>query len=133
MDGNSISQRALAFVGTPFRIGGRHPGAGVDCIGLAALALNQQLPLPSGYRLQSASADRWHRWFEKESFARVPGQPGSGDLVLVRSGPIQFHLMVTVPGGYVHAHAGLRRVVFLPGVSLWPIVSVWRAPFISGD
>ncbi len=133
MDRQDIGVRALALIGSRFRIGGRDTATGLDCIGLAALALGRELPLPAGYRLPSASADRWHLWFEKQCFVPVQGQFEPGDLVLVRAGPLQLHLLVTVPGGFVHAHAGLRRVVFLPGQPLWPIVSVWRAPFIFGD
>ncbi|WP_317617053.1 hypothetical protein [Sphingobium sp. SCG-1] len=50
----------------------------------------------------------------------------TGDVVLVRAGAVQFHLMLKVPGGFVHAHAGLRRVVEMPGEPLWPVVGVWR-------
>jgi lipoprotein Spr len=50
-----------------------------------------------------------------------------GDLALVRPGPLQLHLMILVPGGFVHAHAGLRRVVEMPGASPWPVMGWWRA------
>ena len=133
MNRQDICNRALALVGTRFRIGGRDRAGGLDCIGLAAMALGRELPLPSGYRLQGASADRWHRWFDRHQFIKVKRASEPGDLVLVRAGPVQFHLLIAVPDGFVHAHAGLRHVVFLPGDPLWPIVSVWRAPFISGD
>lgn len=35
--------------------------------------------------------------------------------------PVQPHLLIVVPGGFVHAHAGLGRVTFLPDPLLWPI------------
>ena len=50
-----------------------------------------------------------------------------GDLALVRPGPLQLHLMIVTPGGHVHAHAGLGRVVETPGASPWPVIGHWRA------
>jgi hypothetical protein len=50
----------------------------------------------------------------------------AGDVALVRPGPMQLHLMIACPGGFVHAHAGLRRVVEMPGGSPWPLLSWWR-------
>lgn len=125
--GDAIAERALALVGTPFRMGGRDPATGLDCIGLAAIALGGSSDLPSGYRLRSGTADSWHRWFEAHGFVQ-PLCPKPGDLWLVRAAPLRFHLMIAVPGGFVHAHAGLRRVVVLPGASSWPVDSVWRQP-----
>jgi uncharacterized protein YfaT (DUF1175 family) len=49
-----------------------------------------------------------------------------GDLVLVRAGVAQFHLMIATHGGHVHAHAGLGLVVEMPGVSPWPVLGRWR-------
>ena len=34
---------------------------------------------------------------------------------------------VSTDPGFVHAHAGLRRVVEMPGESPWPIIGWWRA------
>jgi hypothetical protein len=34
--------------------------------------------------------------------------------------------MVHADNGWVHAHAGLRRVVHMPGPSPWPIIALWR-------
>ena len=50
-----------------------------------------------------------------------------GDLALVRPGPLQLHLMIVVSGGHVHAHAGVGRVVEMPGPSPWPVIGYWRA------
>ncbi|WP_420606227.1 peptidoglycan endopeptidase [Novosphingopyxis sp.] len=122
---SAIAERALALVGTPFRLGGRDPASGIDCIGLAALALGGADDVPSGYALRGGDGARWHRWFEGRGFAKIAGG-GPGDLCLVRAAPLHFHLLVAVTGGFVHAHAGLRRTVFLPGASLWPIDSFWR-------
>lgn len=124
--GMAIADRALALVGAPFRLGGRDAAHGIDCIGLAALALGDAAELPIGYRLRSSTADRWHDWFEHHGFEQILAGTTPGDLMLVRPGPLHIHLLVTVPGGFVHAHAGLRRTVFLPAPSPWPVESIWR-------
>lgn len=53
---------------------------------------------------------------------------GAGDIVLVRAGPGQMHLMIAVPDGHVHAHAGLGAVVDMPGALPWPELARWRWP-----
>jgi hypothetical protein len=49
------------------------------------------------------------------------------DMMLVRPGALHRHLLILVPGGFVHAHAGLRRVVETPGAPPWPVLRIWRA------
>ena len=51
---------------------------------------------------------------------------GDGDIAIVACSPQQFHLMVRAANGWVHSHAGLRKVVHTPGASPWPIVAVRR-------
>jgi hypothetical protein len=48
-----------------------------------------------------------------------------GDILLVRTGPMQLHLMIASADGLVHAHAGLGQVVHMPGASPWPILGRW--------
>jgi hypothetical protein len=50
-----------------------------------------------------------------------------GDLLLLRPGPMQLHFVILVDGGWVHAHAGLGRVVCGPVVEEWPILARFRA------
>ena len=49
-----VVARARAVLGVPFRLHGRD-GAGLDCVGLAAHAL--QLDVPSGYPLRGGEPD----------------------------------------------------------------------------
>jgi cell wall-associated NlpC family hydrolase len=50
-----------------------------------------------------------------------------GDVLLVRPGPAQHHLVIAAAaGGFVHAHAGLGRVVLTPAPLDWPIDRHWR-------
>lgn len=123
-----IVAAARAMVGVPFRLHGRSAEQGVDCVGLAAMAFaaggHRGAP-PRGYGLRSGNEAVARAWLAGAGLAQVEeGEPG--DLTLVRPGPLQLHLMVVVPGGHVHAHAGLGRVVEMPGPSPWPVIGHWR-------
>nr|WP_245405617.1 peptidoglycan endopeptidase [Sphingobium sp. Sx8-8] len=110
------------MVGVPFRLHGRDR-RGLDCVGLAALALGRAAP--EGYGLRSGDERRAGDWLRVAGLRAVE-EARPGDLALVRPGPLQLHLMIVVPGGHVHAHAGLRRVVEMPGASPWPVLGHWR-------
>lgn len=119
------------MVGVPFRLHGRDPSIGLDCIGLVLLALKRAGHrslnglVPEAYSIRGGSIDR---------FATVMAQTGlrpvrkaqAGDIVLVQAGPAQFHLMIATDGGHVHAHAGLGHVVEMPGASPWPVIEHFR-------
>lgn len=116
------------MVGVPFRLHGRSD-AGVDCVGLAALAHDRagfRGALPPAYGLRSGDAGRAALWLEQAGLRAVADE-AAGDVLLVRPGPLQLHLMIRVEGGFVHAHAGLRRVVEMPGPSPWAVIGAWRA------
>ena len=49
-----------------------------------------------------------------------------GDVAIAACSSQQFHLMLRAADGWVHSHAGLRKVVHTPGASPWPIVAVRR-------
>lgn len=132
MSGKGKAARIVAaardMVGAPFRLHGRSVAQGVDCVGLAVLAFaaagHRGAP-PRGYGLRSGNEGLARAWLAQAGLAAVAkGEPG--DLALVRPGPLQLHLMVAVPGGHVHAHAGLGRVVEMPGESPWPVIGYWR-------
>ncbi len=123
-----IVAAARDMVGAPFRLHGRSVAQGVDCVGLAVLAFarggHRGAP-PRGYGLRSGNEGVARAWLAQAGLIAVAeGEPG--DLALVRPGPLQLHLMVVVPGGHIHAHAGLGRVVEMPGESPWPVIGYWR-------
>ena len=124
-----IVAAARDLVGVRFRLQGRSRASGVDCVGLAALALAEaghEAAVPRGYGLRSGDEALARGWLAEAGLVAVErSQPG--DLILVRPGPLQLHLMILVPGGHVHAHAGLGRVVETPGPSPWPFIGHWRA------
>ena len=124
-----IVAAARDLVGVRFRLQGRSRAIGVDCVGLAALALAEaghEAAVPRGYGLRSGDEALARGWLAEAGLVAVE-RPQPGDLILARPGPLQLHLMILVPGGHVHAHAGLGRVVETPGPSPWPVIGHWRA------
>jgi cell wall-associated NlpC family hydrolase len=133
----AFAQAAESFSGTRFRLHGRDPATGLDCVGLVAAALaaiGREAPVPAGYRLRNTSIDAALACAAGAGFVRRAGEPEPGDVLLVRPGPFQHHLLVALAGGrFVHAHAGLRRVTVTPGPLAWPILRHWRlAPSVQG-
>jgi murein DD-endopeptidase / murein LD-carboxypeptidase len=135
MSARMIQKRALAQIGVPYRLHGRLPGVALDCVGLAGFAAfgTRAALLPIDYGLRGDYSDRLDPYFSHARFRRYDGaklaQSGpvqAGDIVLCQTAVRQLHLMVCVTGGYVHGHAGLRRIVFTPLPSPWPILCLWR-------
>jgi murein DD-endopeptidase / murein LD-carboxypeptidase len=126
-EGAAIAKRALAEVGTSFRLHGRTPGIALDCIGLAALATGVSNS-PTDYGLKGEYFLKLSDHMDQLSFVRFAPSVGlhDGDIVVVRCAPGQLHLMIRAADGWVHSHAGLRKVVHMPGASPWPIIALWR-------
>lgn len=124
----SAAERARAACGARFRLHGRTPETGLDCVGLAAWAHDAR-EVPSGYALRGGDPARVATVAEAAGLVRVQGEaPGRpGDLLLLRSGPGQLHLAIATEDGIVHADAALRRVVERPGPVDWPTIARWRA------
>ena len=130
---HDVIARARAAVGARFRLHGRDPADGLDCVGLAAWALGVRA-LPTGYGLRSGDHDATAMLIAGAGLRRVAA-PAPGDLLLVRAGdlllclagPGQLHLAIWTGGGVIHADAMLGRVVERPGAVPWPILSNWRA------
>ena len=125
--GRTIAERALLQVGTAFRKNGRLPDVGLDCVGLVghALALDD---ISNDYSLRGDHMARIEDYFRR-NFCIVLS-PGDavvpGDIAAVCCAPAQVHLLVRTDQGWVHAHAGLRRVVITPDPLPWPVLSIWR-------
>lgn len=133
MTGADLADAAETLVGAPFRLQGREPASGLDCIGVVAAALarcGREIATPHGYGLRNRAITDFLALAERAGL-RPSNEPlVAGDLVLVRPGPGQHHLLVAVSNGrFVHAHAGLRRVVIQPGPLPWPIERQWRLAF----
>ena len=121
-----IESRSRQCVGARFRVHGRDPETGLDCIGVAAFATGRAAP--SGYALRGGDSARVAAGLDAAGLVRVRmDHARRGDVVLALAGPGQWHLAVKTDGGFVHADAGLRRVVERPGALPWPVIGIWRA------
>jgi murein DD-endopeptidase / murein LD-carboxypeptidase len=121
-----FAERARALVGTPFRLQGRSP-YGLDCVGLAI----ETYGLPTGcirrdYRIRGDHAGEAIDYLSRHFRSTPSTQLRPGDLMLLSVASDQLHFAVRTPDGFVHAHAGLRRVVETPGMPDWPIVASYR-------
>lgn len=125
-----LAAAALTLVGSPWRLHGRNPATGLDCIGLlgAALALiGRPVQLPTGYPLRLSALTGWLPEPETLGFRIAAGSPEPGDVVLIQPGAAQIHLAIAGPvGGWVHAHAGLRRVVHQVQLPDGAMLGRWR-------
>lgn len=123
-----MAARARALIGTPFRLQGRKPERGIDCLGLVAIAADIPPQLvPSGYTLRSEVTEEMRSASFAERVAPVPiREAGAGDVLLVRAGAGQHHFLILLESSFVHADARLGRVVETPGCVSWPALAAWR-------
>ena len=128
--GEAVARAAEALVGVPFRLNGRDPAVGLDCIGLAAVALRAAgcaVAVPPRLALRRAGLGELAGLAGQAGLAAADGAALPGDVLLVRPGPAQFHLLIAGCGEhFIHAHAGLRRVVATPTPLGWPLTARWR-------
>jgi cell wall-associated NlpC family hydrolase len=125
--GLELARAAAALVGVPWRLHGRDPATGLDCIGLLGAALGQDDGLPTGYPLRLRRLAGWLPDPASLGFVPACGGAHPGDVVLLRLGPAQHHLGIAAdPSGWIHAHAGLRRVVHQPQLPAGEWIGHWR-------
>lgn len=122
---------AERLVGTPFRLHGRDPEHGLDCVGVVLFALRCCGVDGGGfaprYGLRNISIADLLPMAAALGLREVEGGRQRGDVLLVRAGPAQQHLLViTGRDRFVHAHAGMRRVVLQHGADGWPPLRHWR-------
>ncbi len=130
MSGLALAEAAESFIGAAFRLRGRDPLIGFDCLGLVLVAMaeiGRPVPLAISYGLRNREPERLLGLAAKAGFAETRSPLEAGDLLLFDAGPAQLHLaLVGLEGGIVHAHAGLGRVVHTPFPLPWPVVRHWR-------
>ncbi|MXP40056.1 peptidoglycan endopeptidase [Altererythrobacter soli] len=126
----AFAAAAEGLVGTPFRFRGRDAATGLDCVGLVAAALRaagRTVPAVPAYSMRQRDFGAQLGSAVLAGFLEAGGAAEAGDLLLVRAGPGQVHLLVVGTGcKLIHAHAGLGRVVATPPPCPWPIERHWR-------
>ena len=126
MSGDRIAARAMRQIGVPFRLHAALPGTALDCVGLIAHAA--ELSGNFDYRLRGDFAAKTSAYLQGMGFAPLVADAElvPGDILMAQTAVRQQHLMIYAGGGYIHAHAGLGRVVLMPAPSPWPILCGWR-------
>ncbi|HEY0625482.1 MAG TPA: peptidoglycan endopeptidase [Allosphingosinicella sp.] len=122
--GDAVAARARRLVGVRFRPQGRGRETGLDCVGLVAAALRVRC-VRSDYALRGGSLDELEAALRTARLTRID-VVRPGDVLVLKAGPGQLHLAVATEGGFVHAHAGLGKVVETPGAPEWPLLGIWR-------
>ena len=129
----ALAAAAATLIGVRFRLHGRDVASGLDCVGLVAEAMRRvgMTPIiPAGYRMRNVSMAGLLPFAAANGFSEAAPH-ADGDVVLALVSPIQPHLLIAAPDGFIHAHAGLGRVTFMPGAALWPLAGGWHVPFPS--
>jgi hypothetical protein len=119
---------ARALLGVPFRLHGRDPAHGLDCVGLILHCHCALADIPLGYALRGGTAPGYAAMFAARGLARRATPPEAGDIMLMQAGVAQFHLGLWCGDALIHADAMLRRVVETPGIPRWPLISAWYWP-----
>jgi lipoprotein Spr len=120
------AERARALVGTRFRLQGRGEH-GLDCIGLviAAFGLDAR-EFRRDYRLHGQHPRELETGLAAYFRRVAPHGARAGDVMLMAVDEQQLHLGVKTELGFVHAHAGIGRVVETPGAPDWPVLGIYR-------
>jgi len=136
LNGARIVAVARDCIDAPFRVQGRHPATGLDCIGLIVWV---------GRQLDIVLEDRRDYTLSSASEPLVAGllgagllpspDPVQGDVVLFRFDAQRRHLGIASDTGLIHAHAGLRRVCEHRLEPDWraAVEACFRYPGISGS
>lgn len=127
----ALWQAALDLVGVPFRYHGHSREGGLDCVGLVAEACRcAGHPAPASlprYAVRATRVEQAKAWLDEAGL--VPRmQAGPTDIVLTDAGRGQMHLIIARADAHIHAHAGIGRVVLVPGMADWPVMARWGLP-----
>jgi hypothetical protein len=118
-EAEAFARAAESMIGARFRLHGRDPATGLDCVGLvfaSLAAIGRKPSAPHGYGLRNLSVAHWLRHAGMSGLERVVEGPiMRGDVLMVQPSQVQHHLLIARDRVYVvHAHAALRKVVCEP-------------------
>ncbi len=130
-DGARLAAAARRLLGCPFRLHGRDPATGFDCVGVVAAAMDHighAVAVPADYRLRGGSLPRFDQWASAWGLKAVSEGSASalGDILLCEVAVQHFHVMLDCGDVLVHAHVSLGRVVACPPPAPWPVRRRWR-------
>ena len=126
-----VIARARSLIGVRFRPQGRDPSIGLDCVGVVTHAF--RIPIKScarNYRIRGSHLRDIETELSKRFCLVSDGTRSAADLLICAVRADQMHMAIDCRGSFVHADAGLRRVVETPGEPPWPIVATFRAPHL---
>jgi hypothetical protein len=127
-----IAKSAHEQIGTRFRLHGRRGDEALDCAGLVEHCLKpfeKFSKVPTNYTMRGRHVGLAESFFRQNNFSIIMDEPPvDGDIAVVRCEARQIHLLIRSRHAWVHAHAGLGRVVLTPDPLPWPIIQLWRAP-----
>ena len=95
-------------------------------VGQRAFVRARRLVRPRDYPLRGWSRERIAEALAASGFALVEDAPRVGDVALIALAAGQFHLGLMGQTTFVHAHAGLRRVVETPLDAMVMAAPRWR-------
>lgn len=122
-----IVARARMLIGTRFRPQGRDPSTGLDCVGVILRAFEiEPSEVRRNYRIRGQHLREIHSEASRRLARISVEQRQPGDLLCFELADDQLHLGVECGTSFIHADAGLRRVVETPGPARWPLVGVFR-------
>ena len=128
--GAALAEAAATLVGARFRMHGRDPATGLDCVGVLAVALakvGHSASIPISYALKMRELEAFTSLAGGCGFVTADDETAPGDVLLFHVGPCQYHLAIAASdGGFIHAHAGLRRVIHSVRLPDWPVEHHWR-------
>jgi len=129
MNGDAMVAAARGCVGARFRLQGRDPATGLDCLGVVLIALAAGgcvVVAPRDYALSGNSlVDRLEAGLRAAGCGPAPCCQ-AGDVILFEPAPGQAHLGVASLRGVIHAHLGVGSVVESPPDPTWLWRSIWR-------
>lgn len=122
---DDVVARARRCLGVRFRAQGRSIDHGLDCVGVAAFAYDREVP--RNYALRGGDPTEIAAMIEAAGLRPIDREMAdAGDLLLIAASYWQLHLVILTGQGFVHADAGLRRVVETPGRPRDTMLAAWE-------